>query len=181
MGVHFREVGAAFAIASDAQTAVIASVAHLQRRCELPGTDRGNTAMMNVALFLFLVVGGQSTAFAQANVKEESVAPKSFGRVAYPPVARLGRIEGAVTLRIDVSEKGSVQEVTVISGPAVLVESSRENARHWTFPPGRTRTIVLTYVYEIDGFCDQSPPPSLMRIRAPYDLVKVTTCHEWSP
>lgn len=138
---------------------------------------------MNVALFLFLFVGGQSTAFAQASVKEagEPVAPRTFGHVAYPPVARLGRVEGAVTLRIDVTEKGSVQEVTLISGPAVLVESSRENARRWTFPAGRTRTIVLTYVYEIDGFCNQSPPPSLMRIRVPYNLVKVTTCHEWLP
>ena len=54
---------------------------------------------------------------------------------AYPYTARQARIEGLVVLTIVVDEKGNVQEVKAISGPAVLARSAEDALRHWHFNP----------------------------------------------
>ena len=54
---------------------------------------------------------------------------------AYPYTARQARIEGLVVLSIVVDEKGNVQEVKAISGPAVLARSAEDALRHWRFNP----------------------------------------------
>src|SRR5579859_57938 len=53
----------------------------------------------------------------------------------YPFTARQARIEGLVVLTIVVDEKGNVQEVKAISGPAVLARSAEDALRHWRFNP----------------------------------------------
>ncbi len=53
----------------------------------------------------------------------------------YPFTARQARIEGVVVLTIVVDDKGNVQEVKAISGPAVLARSAEDALRHWRFNP----------------------------------------------
>ncbi len=53
----------------------------------------------------------------------------------YPPLARQARIEGLVVLSIVVDEKGNVQDVRAISGPALLARSAEDALRHWRFKP----------------------------------------------
>jgi len=53
----------------------------------------------------------------------------------YPALARQARIEGLVVLSIVVDEKGNVQDVRAISGPALLARSAEDALRHWRFRP----------------------------------------------
>lgn len=116
-----------------------------------------------------------------ASATTEPVPPTSFEFMSYPPIAVAGRVEGAVVVQIRIDARGRVTTATAISGPPLLRPSARDNATTWTFPDGPERESVLTYLFEIDGFCYRTPAPTLFRIRPPYDLVAVTTCQHWRP
>ena len=53
----------------------------------------------------------------------------------YPPIARQLKIEGTVELAAIVSETGTVEEVTVISGNPVLTKPAAESLKKWKFAP----------------------------------------------
>lgn len=111
----------------------------------------------------------------------DDLVPLNFGYFSYPPVALSARVEGAVPVKLVIGADGLVQSADALGGPAMLSESSAANARGWRFRKGRERILVVTYVFEIDGFCDATPPQTLMRLRPPYDDVRVTSCHRWTP
>jgi TonB family protein len=51
----------------------------------------------------------------------------------YPEEARLQRIQGAVVLDIRIGQDGSVQEVTLVSGPPLLAQAAIAAVRQWRF------------------------------------------------
>jgi TonB family protein len=51
------------------------------------------------------------------------------------PIARAAHIDGTVVVQVIVSEKGSVSEAHVLSGPAMLQQSALDAARRYTFTP----------------------------------------------
>ncbi len=71
-----------------------------------------------------------------------SIAPE------YPDVARLAGIEGAVTLRILVSEDGTIGDIAPVSGPPVLARAAIRAVAHWRYAPvlvdGRPVGVVST-------------------------------------
>jgi len=71
-----------------------------------------------------------------------SIAPE------YPDVARLAGIEGNVTLRILVSEDGTIGDITPLSGPPVLARAAIRAVEHWRYAPvlvdGRPVGVVST-------------------------------------
>jgi len=71
-----------------------------------------------------------------------SIAPE------YPDVARLAGIEGDVTLRILVSEDGTIGDITPLSGPPVLARAAIRAVAHWRYAPvlvdGRPVGVVST-------------------------------------
>jgi TonB family protein len=58
----------------------------------------------------------------------------------YPAQARLLRLEGTVILAAMVMEDGTVRDVKVVEGPAVLAQSAVDAVRHWRYKP-----------FELDG------------------------------
>jgi protein TonB len=54
---------------------------------------------------------------------------------AYPPLARAARVEGAVVLQVEVSIEGRVQNVSLVSGNALLNEAAIQAVRQWTYKP----------------------------------------------
>jgi len=52
----------------------------------------------------------------------------------YPEIARLSRVEGAITVDVSIGADGKVVSTTA-SGVAMLREAAEENAKHWTFQP----------------------------------------------
>jgi protein TonB len=55
----------------------------------------------------------------------------------YPPAARMGHVEGAVSLDALVDETGKVVETKVIAGPAPLVAAAQEAVRYWRYKPAQ--------------------------------------------
>jgi TonB family protein len=54
---------------------------------------------------------------------------------AYPEEARQRQIQGAVVLDVHIGEDGSVQEVTLVSGPALLAQAATGAVKQWRFKP----------------------------------------------
>lgn len=71
----------------------------------------------------------------------------------YPPDAKKARIQGKVLLNIVIGKDGTVKDLTVVSGPAALQDSSQDAVRQWTYKPfllnGEpvevTTTVTVTY------------------------------------
>jgi TonB family protein len=53
----------------------------------------------------------------------------------YPQLARQTKISGAVTLHVVISREGSVQEMEVVSGHPILVQSALDAVRQWKYQP----------------------------------------------
>jgi TonB family protein len=73
----------------------------------------------------------------------------------YPAEARLQRLEGTVTLSATVMEDGSVDDVQVVDGPAVLARSAVEAVKRWRYKP-----------FELDG----KPATKEIRISVDFKL-----------
>ena len=132
-------------------------------------------ALVTVALSMSVLpsVGNQESNLTPSRV------PLSFESFHYPAIAKSASIEGTVALRVTVGEAGTVEDVVAIDGPRLLVDAAINNLRTWTYRPGPKRTIAYSYVFEIDGFCPKEPTPTLVRMRSPYNVVKVTSCQGW--
>jgi TonB family protein len=53
----------------------------------------------------------------------------------YPEEARQQQIQGAVLLNVHISADGSVQEVTLVSGPLLLAQAATDAVKQWRFKP----------------------------------------------
>jgi TonB family protein len=53
----------------------------------------------------------------------------------YPLLARQMKVQGAVNLQALISRDGTIQELQVLSGPAILADAAREAVRQWRFKP----------------------------------------------
>jgi len=53
----------------------------------------------------------------------------------YPPLARQARIQGTVELRAIISKLGTIENLTVVSGHAMLVPAAVEAVKHWRYRP----------------------------------------------
>jgi len=62
-------------------------------------------------------------------VVTKSVAPD------YPMLARQMKVQGAVILQALISREGSIQELQILSGPAILAAAAREAVKQWRFKP----------------------------------------------
>jgi protein TonB len=58
-----------------------------------------------------------------------SVAPD------YPLLARQMKVQGAVSLQTLISREGTIQEIQILSGPAILAAAAREAVKQWHFKP----------------------------------------------
>ena len=54
---------------------------------------------------------------------------------AYPPVAKAARISGTVVLQATISKSGEIEDLHVISGPAILQQSAMEAVKSWRYRP----------------------------------------------
>jgi protein TonB len=53
----------------------------------------------------------------------------------YPLLAKQMKVQGAVVLEALISKTGSIQDIQVLSGPAILSEAAREAVKQWHFKP----------------------------------------------
>jgi protein TonB len=53
----------------------------------------------------------------------------------YPAEAKQNRIQGTVKLEITIDQEGHVANMSLISGPAELVQSATDAVQHWLYRP----------------------------------------------
>lgn len=53
----------------------------------------------------------------------------------YPELARAARVQGVVILSVIISKEGTVENVTVVSGHALLPEAAVEAVKQWRHRP----------------------------------------------
>jgi protein TonB len=56
-------------------------------------------------------------------------------RPAYPQLARAARISGEVRLRAIIARDGSIQNLAVVSGPAMLNQAALDAVHQWRYKP----------------------------------------------
>jgi len=57
------------------------------------------------------------------------------GGAEYPMLAPQSRVQGSVILQARIGADGVVQDLRVVSGPAILASAAREAVRRWQFKP----------------------------------------------
>jgi periplasmic protein TonB len=56
-------------------------------------------------------------------------------RPSYPPLAKTARIQGSVLLQAEISKTGDIQNLRVISGHPMLIQSALEAVKQWKYRP----------------------------------------------
>jgi len=80
----------------------------------------------------------------------------------YPPIAKAARVSGTVVLQATISKAGSVENLRVISGPAMLQQAALEAVKTWRYRPyllmGKPVEVQTTVnvIFTLGG----SQPPS---------------------
>jgi periplasmic protein TonB len=78
---------------------------------------------------------GASNARAQVQLSPSSAQVISRVDPSYPLLAKQMKVQGAVILEALISKNGSIQDIQVLSGPAILSEAAREAVKQWHFKP----------------------------------------------
>jgi protein TonB len=54
---------------------------------------------------------------------------------SYPVLAKQMKVQGAVVMQALIGADGIIQDLKVVSGPAILSSAAREAVRQWRFKP----------------------------------------------
>jgi protein TonB len=53
----------------------------------------------------------------------------------YPPIAKAARVQGVVVLQATISKTGSIENLKVVSGPAMLQQAALNAVQTWRYKP----------------------------------------------
>jgi protein TonB len=53
----------------------------------------------------------------------------------YPPIAKAARVQGTVVLQATISKSGTIENLKVVSGPAMLTQAALDAVRTWRYRP----------------------------------------------
>jgi periplasmic protein TonB len=67
------------------------------------------------------------------NVEAASIANRVLPQ--YPAIARTARISGTIVLHAIIAKDGSVQELTYVSGPPLLIKAAMDAVHEWRYRP----------------------------------------------
>jgi len=79
--------------------------------------------------------GSTATEQGPATVAAERVTLAKATEPAYPALSRQMKVQGSVLLQAFIGADGMIQDLRVLSGPAILASAAREAARRWQFKP----------------------------------------------
>jgi TonB family protein len=68
----------------------------------------------------------------------------------YPPLAEQARIQGTVELEAVIGKDGTIQNLTVLRGPPLLVQAALDAARQWRYQPTRVNNEPVEVVTVIE-------------------------------
>ena len=62
-------------------------------------------------------------------------SPISAPKPQYPAIARTAHVQGSVVLAATISKQGTIENLKVLSGPAMLINSAVEAVKQWRYKP----------------------------------------------
>jgi periplasmic protein TonB len=75
----------------------------------------------------------------------------------YPQIAKMAHVSGTVVLHAIIAEDGTIQQLTFISGPALLMHSAMDAVRQWRYQPttlnGQPTKVdtTISVVFDLSG------------------------------
>ena len=84
----------------------------------------------------------------------------------YPWIALMARMEGTVSISLDIGADGKVQAVHAAGADPLLMRAAEDNVRNWSFgfagkPRGLPVRWTVLYVYKLAGSTVQPPCPTV--------------------
>jgi len=85
----------------------------------------------------------------------------------YPLLARLAKVQGSVSLELEVENDGKIVSAKGSGPDRLLVEEAENNVRQWSFAPSTAkesarRHHTIIYVYRLEGQpVDYNPVPTV--------------------
>jgi len=71
-------------------------------------------------------------------------------RPEYPPLAKMARIQGIVRMEVVIGRDGTVQDIKVLSGHPLLIESALEAVSRWRYAPTLLNAEPVEVVTEVN-------------------------------
>ena len=68
----------------------------------------------------------------------------------YPPLARQARIQGTVRLEAVISKDGTIEELKVVSGHPLLIQSALDAVKQWRYQPTLLNGVPVEVITTID-------------------------------
>jgi protein TonB len=68
----------------------------------------------------------------------------------YPPLARQARIQGTVRFTAVIGKEGTIQNLQLISGHPLLVQSAQEAVKQWAYQPTLLNGEPVEVITQID-------------------------------
>ncbi|MGA3096634.1 MAG: M56 family metallopeptidase [Bryobacteraceae bacterium] len=78
----------------------------------------------------------------------------------YPPLAKQARIQGTVVMDVVIAKDGTVQNVTVVNGHALLIQAAMDAVRQWQYHPTMLNgePVEVNTQVEVQFALPDSPP-----------------------
>src|SRR5436190_13389707 len=94
--------------------------------------------------------------------------PSHRSMPAYPQLALIHKVSGAVLVDVMVNVDGRVTEVTMVSGPELLRNAAKKAAWVWQFEPPKTPfSVRLTFIFHEPTFLHPAREPDFT---SPYQI-----------
>ena len=71
-------------------------------------------------------------------------------RPAYPPLARQARVQGTVRLEAVINKEGAIDNLEVVSGHPLLIQSALDAVRQWRYQPTLLNGVPVEVITTID-------------------------------
>jgi hypothetical protein len=128
-------------------------------------------------LSILITLGYLDSVLAQQNqaIDDKDVAISEYQDVIYPTIAVAGNIEGVVVVRVALDDQRKVLEATALSGTALLIRPSVENAKKLRLESNSKKSAIIVYNFKIQGYCHNGPS-AMQTILYPPNLIAVTAC-----
>ena len=98
-------------------------------KVELPDSEASTTPSVNMPALSTNAGERVRMSADTTHVLQSPVGP------SYPVLARQMKVQGAVVLQALIGADGGIQDLRVLSGPAILASAAREAVRQWRFKP----------------------------------------------
>jgi len=101
-----------------------------------PGSNALKVEILKPGATSHSTFAGATSAAEREHVAGESLAPTNVAvTAAYPALAQQMKVQGSVVLQAFIGADGTIQNLKVLSGPAILASAAQQAVREWHFKP----------------------------------------------